>query len=426
MSTARFLLWLPANNAVLLAGDALPSIDVPSAARVVAIADRWCRAQRLDARVIAVVGAIGRSDGSLDWGVWLRTSRPVRGYDARGLPAFVDSAPDPIDRRLARALLDIVTCARTSTWIGFNQAWPELVRAWISKALELRCDDVLPLRADVTALVAKCNAASRSVFFTARPLPFRDPELCDVLRDHSPASFPHTIAWDSGRGWWLTADIGGLDAARYVQPGESGRQVARLLEAIAAVQVSTLGSRDLVRLSSPVTRDTVIAGVARLFEAIRTDVVVTDDEHASILVEVANLWDAVGGEQAPTGWVHSDPAPDNIRIDDEGRIVFLDLEDPWYGPVPLMGALAIHSLRRRNRWRDDEFSALGAEPWRRYVTACGLAKHGSFEAWLRLAQLVRLIRRVDRSATESALLLEEEVPRRSRAIRAELGRLCGR
>jgi Ser/Thr protein kinase RdoA (MazF antagonist) len=149
-----------------------------------------------------------------------------------------------------------------------------------------------------------------------------------------------------------------------------------------------------------------------------------DDERTGIVETADRLWTEVGAEEVPAGWVHSDPAPDNIRVDDDDGVVFLDLEDPWYGPIAMMGALAIHSMSRRSQWTDDERSGLCAAAWRRYTAACDLANHETFDSWLRLAQLVRLIRRVERSLTESPLLLEEDVPRRAWAIQRELHRLC--
>ena len=408
MRTARLFLWSPSDDDVLLA-----RIDVPASNRVTLLSQRWCERARIEAQVLAVIGAVGRSDGSLDWGVWVRCDGQMTSGHAMPLSKIARHAPDRSNRRLAQALVEIVRRSHVSGWIGFNPAWPELVRDWISRVMNAACgNDILPFRADATTLVTRAHVAGRDVFFTARPHPFTDPELCDVLRDHSPSTFPATLAHDSTRGWWLTADAGGLDAARYV--GRDSNRAACLLEAMANVQASTLGSADVQRLSYYVTRETVYDAVERL----------CDDERVSMLVEVGRLWTDVGAANAPTGWVHSDPSPDNIRVDDDGGVVFLDLEDPWYGPIAMMGALAIHSMSRRCRWTDDERSRLCAAAWRRYADACGLANHDTFDAWLRLAQLVRLIRRVERSSTESPLLLEEEVPRRSWAIRSELRRLC--
>jgi Phosphotransferase enzyme family len=424
MSTVRLILWSPSDGSALLEDPrhpALPMITVPASSRVAALAQRWCEQTGIDARVLAVIGAVGRRDGSLDWGVWLRCDARISSYHPLSLSEVERRAHYPCDRRLAGALVKIVDRPQSSGWIGFNPAWPELVGEWISQALGAQCDgDILPLRADATALVTRHHVARKAVFFTARPLPFRDPELCDVLRDHSSSAFPTTLARDQERGWWLTADVGGHGSARYVS--RNWHRASRLLEAMANVQVSTLGSIDLQRLSYCVTRETVPTSVARLIESIRDDAHMCDDDRASMLVEVARLWIDVGAEDAPAGWVHSDPSPDNIRVDDDGRLVFLDLEDPWYGPVALMGALAIHSMTRRCRW--EEAPGLCAHAWRRYADACGLATDHTLDSWLRLAQLVRLIRRVERSMTESPLLLEEEVPRRSWAIRAELRRLC--
>jgi hypothetical protein len=408
MSTARLFLWSPSDDHVLLA-----TIEVPSQSRVTVLSQRWCERAGIDAKVLAVVGALGRSDGSLDWGVWVRGDGRMPTGHSVPLSNLARYASDPRDRRLARALVDIIKHPHPSNWIGFNPAWPELVREWVSEVMNEPCDgDILPFRADCTALVTRCHLAGRDLFFTARPLPFIDPDLCGVLRDHSSTTFPRTLAYDSTRGWWLTADAGGLNAAHYVD--RDGHRAALLLEAMAHVQASTFGSADLQRLSYCVTREAVLEGVARL----------CDDERALMCGMIQRLWIDVGAEKAPAGWVHSDPSPDNIRVDDDGGVVFLDLEDPWFGPILLMGALAIHSMSRRCRWTDDERSALCANAWQRYAAACGFANHDTFESWLRLAQLVRLIRRVERSTTESPLLLEEEVPRRSWAIRSELRRLC--
>jgi hypothetical protein len=408
MSTARLILWSPLNDDV-----AMVSIAVPPLSRVTVLAQCWCEHAGIDARVLAVIGALGRRDGSLDWGVWVRCDAQMDGYQRSSLSQVARCAPDQRDRRLASALVSVIRRSDGLEWIGFNPAWPEVIREWISNVLDARCDgDILPLRADATALVARGQVSGRHVFFTARPLPFCDPELCHVLRDHSPSTFPTTLAHDPKRGWWLTPDVGGLDAARYID--RDGNRAARLFDAIADVQVSTRESADLQRLSYCITRETLLAGVDRL----------CDDERASMAVEVDRLWSDVGAEDAPAGWVHPDPSPDNIRVESNGGLVFLDLEDPWYGPIPLMGALAIQSIRRRSRWTDDERRRTFSVAWQRYMAACGVTHH-AFDAWLRLAQLVRLIRRVERSATASPLLLEEEVPRRSWAIQSELRRLCG-
>jgi hypothetical protein len=299
-------------------------------------------------------------------------------------------------------LSEIVGRLAAPAWLAFNPDWPEIVRAWISRTQGgRRVGDVFTLRADVSAIVARCSVDDRAVFFTARPLPFPDAELCDVLQVHAPGAFPRTLAVNPERGWWVTADAGRGDALQYVHRGQDRTErLTTIMRAMAATQFSTIESDAVRKLSFHVSR-------------------------ASLPAQAERLWNASDAEHMPEAWVHSDPAPDNVRVDDDGAPVFIDLEDSWYGPALLMGALALHSMSRRGGWSSEECLSLCVQAWQTYVDSFGLspARH-QFGDWVRLAQLVRLIRRVDRSADGPALLLEEESPRRSRAIASELRRLC--
>jgi len=261
------------------------------------------------------------------------------------------------------------------------------------------------------------------VFFTARPLPFHDAAICDALNRQSPHSFPATVAYDSARGWWLTADIGAKDSKVVIEASGDGG-LRSLLEGVARVQCATTFAASVQQLAFEVSLDVLRTGLRRAIDASQATADWTTATRSTLLARAEALWERSGAEHVPTSWIHSDPSPDNVRVNDAGRVVFIDLEDPWYGPILLMGALTLHSLSRRCGWRADEHAARCRPAWRDYVNACGLepSRH-AFDDWLDLALLVRLIRGVEKAAAGPPLLLHEETPRRSRAIAHELQRL---
>jgi hypothetical protein len=427
MNTARLLFWCPADRLCVFTnsdGACLLRLEVPAGSRLPVVVQRWLAGQSLRSRFLSTIGGVGRSDGSVDWGAWVGVDEAPRGLRPVSLAMF-ESSPDPADRRLAARLAGLLTGA-PQTWIGFDPAWPEHVRAWIAQSTGTRpAGDLFVLRSDATAIVARCSLDTRTLFFTARPPPFLEPDLCDVLRAHARSAFPVTVAHDAEQGWWLTADVGGRETSEYVRHGDLPTQrLCDVMRAMADVQISTAGSADLQSLSFCVTRQSLRAGVVCAIEDCDLDIHWTARERAALLARVDALWDESCADGAVDTWIHSDPAPANVRIDGHGRAVFIDFEDPWYGPALLKGALAISSIPRR--WpqpRPDREACEAA--WQAYVSAFALeSDRYRIDPWLTLARLVRLVRRADRSRTEAPLLLYEETPRRAEATASELRRLC--
>jgi hypothetical protein len=432
MSTGRLYLWSRDDNTVLVGDDNQlepPVIDVPPSSRATLLARQWCERMHIQAHVLATIGGLGRRHGSVDWGIWIRVDERAPGWRRAQLSRVASNVADARTRRLAGVLAALIESQDGERWIAHDPDWPERIRAWISRTRTLAgVGALVPLRSDVTTLVTKCSASDHHVYFTARPRPFVEPELADVLEAHSPLAFPRTLAEDPNRGWWLTDDVGGYDALEYVRRGdETALRLSRLMLAMANVQIATIGSKDVERLSFDITRESIRGAVARSLNAIRDDVRWTNAQSRVLLNGSDRLWDESGAEHVPRGWIHSDPAPENVRVVDRGAVVFIDLEDPWHGPILLLGALAIHSLIRRGSW---SASTIGDHAWTQYLDACNLdPRRHQLETWHRLAQLVRLLRRVDRSSVGPRLLLDEETPRRSFAIADGLSRLlhhaCG-
>jgi hypothetical protein len=422
MNRALLFVWRSTDDSYLVSGGHSvepPAIDVPSLTRIAPLAHRWCQAQQLRASWVTTIGGIGRADGAIHWGAWLRLDGPADGHSAVPLETIESGTRDPVTRRLASALRVTRRCASHSSWIGFNPYWPEVVQAWIARQhLGRHVGPVVAIRADGTSIVASSTVDGRAIFFTTRSHSFDDPELCDVLEAHAPGLVPRTLAYDPARRWWLTADIEGCDSKTYIEREEGvAERLARIMTAIARAQVATVGSRDIQRLSFNVSLPSVRDGVER---AIRES-----GDEADLRSSIDGLWAAAHANDAPVAWVHSDPSPDNIRVGHNERLLCIDMEDPWAGPAPLMGALTLHSMSHRCGWTMQQSQAIGDIAWNRYVRDCGLTpeRHG-FADWLRLALLVRLIRRVDGSARGPGRLLHEETPRRARAIASELHRLC--
>jgi hypothetical protein len=405
----------------------LPTLEVPPSCRIPALVQHWCREHKLRTSFISVIGGVGRANGSVRWAAWIRLDRPDDRCASIPLSVIETRAEDVVTRQLAQALRTTLDTSSASRWLGHNPYWPEMVQTWIARRCgNNRVSAVTAIRADARSIVATATLDGRDVFFTARPLPFYDAELCGLLNQQSPGSFPHTLAYDEARGWWLTADVCARDLKTAIEPNYATERLPRTMTGLVNVQRATANAVGVSRVAFTISLDAVKAGVTRALDASQGEVHWTDAARATLLLCVDSLWDRTGAHEVTNAWIHSDPSPDNVRVDEHDRVVFIDLDDPWYGPMLLMGALTIHALRRRCGWTTQEYAARSYPAWRDYVTACDMkpARH-TLDDWLCLAQLVRLIRACDRAATEQAVLLFEESPRRSHAIARQLHGLLG-
>ena len=429
MNTVALFVWSREDSCVVTRRSRadLPALDVPPSSRVPALVQRWCRERELQASFVSVIGGVGRANGSVHWGAWVRLDRPANGYTSLPLSVIETRTSDAATRQLAKALRTTLDTSGCSRWLGHNPHWPEIVQAWIARRCSTnRVSAVTPIRSEASSIVASATLDGRDVFFTTRPLPFRDKDICDLLDRQAPGSFPQTLAYDEPRGWWLTADVCARDLKTRVERSERARGLPRIMRGLARVQRATANVPSIGKLAYNISLDGLRAGVRRALDASQREVGWTESARETLQVGVESLWERAGAHHVSDSWVHSDPSPDNVRVNERGGTAFIDLHDPWYGPMLLMGALALHGLSRRCGWTEAEPATRCRPAWQEYVNACDLAPdHHTIADWLRLALLVRLVRGLDRLAVEPGLLLHEESPRRSYAVAHELHRLLG-
>lgn len=427
MNNVRLFLWHPADDSYLVDSEThgLPSIEVAPASRLPHVALRWCTQHHLRASFITTIGGVGRTDGTVHWGVWLRLNSPPRQHRAVQLEVIEAGNRDPVAPHLTAALRAIRRGASHSAWIGRNPYWSELALAWIARQhSRKRIGPLVPIRADGNCIVARSAIDRRTVFFTTRACRFDDARLCDALDAHAPGVFPRTLAYDDAKRWWLAADVEAGDSKVFIgAAANTPHRLSQVMRMIANVQVATVGSHEVRGASFDVSQPAVCDGVTRTIAAVGVESPIATRDG---VIAVNGVWTAARAGDVPFAWIHSDPSPDNVRVTNHGMLRLIDFEDPWYGPAPLMGALVLHSMGRRCQWRSEELRVLCDSAWTDYLRALDLTpERHELDSWLRLAALVRLIRRVDASSQWPGRLLYEETPRRLRAIATDLQRLCG-
>lgn len=410
MNTMRLLVTSPDGATLFVErrlAPRLPVVAFPRGLRLATIAEQWMAGRGLHGRFITVPGGTGRRSGAIDWAAWIVATGNVTGLEPIAIDAMRRHAPDATDRAVAAWLVDILSVPVHCRPTRHDPAWQTEVGAWIGDALGTA--SAVPrriFRSDASAIVAQYTAGSRNLFFTCRPLPFHDPDVSEALRAYAPRAFPPTLARHDERGWWLTGEVKGRDLLSATRAAPASA-IPEIMTAIARIQGKTSGYRPPAGSVTTIALESLVAGVSRL----STD--------PALPGRARDHWIAAGASGAPAGWIHSDPSPSNVRVDDRGRIAFIDLDDAWHGPQLLLGALAIDGLRHRA-------GLDSAAAWRAYVTALGYGSSDSTpQVWIRLARLVKLMRLAARSAELPALLLGEEAPRRDAAIASELRLTCG-
>jgi hypothetical protein len=88
--------------------------------------------------------------------------------------------------------------------------------------------------------------------------------------------------------------------------------------------------------------------------------------HAAALARDAidNARSRLAGVQLPDSWIPMDLDPDNVLVDEDGSVRFIDLDDSFFGPAPL--AIATLARRIRRAVRTPEFPALTRVLYRAY------------------------------------------------------------
>src|SRR5262245_11110090 len=180
----------------------LPRLPISARVRCAVAAQRWLDQQRIKGHVIVTIGGVGRRDGSVDWGVWIATKYAPHGFHELTLTSIKQHCGDSVDLRIVHELERVLRQRDTPEWFCFDERWPDRVTGWIEGSYG-QCGDLFVVKADPTAVVAKCRTGCGFAYFTTRRRRFVDPEVSGVLRSCVSGTAPATLAHDGDRGWWL-------------------------------------------------------------------------------------------------------------------------------------------------------------------------------------------------------------------------------
>lgn len=223
-----------------------------------------------------------------------------------------------------------------SRWIGDVAGWIAAVTGHDAGSLIGRAQIH---RAEAEGAVVSFRAGAELLHFKGSTrAPFTEALVTQAIERRLPALVAPTIAFDRGRGWWLTRHVEGLPIETRHWPAHliAANEWARLQLATAEETAALIATAGVPRLDATTLYTAAVAAL---------DVV----DIASSTVSIAHVQAAVTARlsgplvrNVPLLALHFDAAPRNVLWNGD-RAVFLDLEALAVGP----GAVAGELMRRR-------------------------------------------------------------------------------
>jgi hypothetical protein len=215
--------------------------------------------------------------------------------------------------------------------------WPEDVTAWACDAAGVACvESVIPHRTSPHHVVLALSTLRGYFYFKGLGSECAsEPSTTATLSSLAPDRFARTRALESRSNlstWWLTEACPGQALAR--RPSADG--AARVAAACADVQRRVLTSGAIgipcIDLSS------AEAWAMEVFED--SDV---GADSGPCRAATARAFRTASRNDVARSWIPLDLDPENVILDEDGGVRFIDLDDSFVGPAPL--ALATFARR---------------------------------------------------------------------------------
>jgi hypothetical protein len=268
--------------------------------------DRYC--------VLRAVSDAGPSSLGLVW-------REIKTLTAR-------SALSPDD---AWALANCIEPLLVGPQASFRAwTWRDEVDAWVDARLAgsgaVRCGRSTTYNATPSDVTIGYDTTSGRVYFkgtTRRP--FVEAGLTQRLAAMRPRALPETVAYDAGRGWWLTRDVGGEPIRGKVREDCA----SHLGSELALLQIASM---HLDRREIGIGDDEPLQCLAsRVCALLDSASVISRAERECVRARTVSSIEALARCNYPCVWNHMDLQPENMFAT-HSSVAFIDLENPWFGP----------------------------------------------------------------------------------------------
>jgi hypothetical protein len=170
---------------------------------------------------------------------------------------------------------------------------------------------------------------------------FLDPDVAQIVAMGGGAHVPTTIAHDRENGRWLTQRVHGAPLTSQLSPAV----MARVGQTMAHAQISLLPC--VQRLRSLGVAEESLADLAAEADRI-LDCLPSHFDHHEVGAARAAIHRACAELDAlrlPATWIHADFVPENV-FNGGDAVSFIDFEDPWMGPAPVVMEFLYSGLRR--------------------------------------------------------------------------------
>jgi hypothetical protein len=235
---------------------------------------------------------------------------------------------------------------------------------WLAATLKNAGSERRQYKAQVDDCVMAIPTPTGAVYFKGHAgSAFVEADLSHCLARYWPSHIASTIAYDSDRGWWLTAGAPGAG----LTTGMTLRKALAVIDTLASMQADACKHvNDLRRIGCPdLDVDDIVRRLSTLLDTAwrhHRDAPVPGNHSAlalpremrHALEQRAQVSDALAAAaatlhrlQPPLTWLHTDLADSNIFVDDESdRVTFIDLANPFVGPAPIALYSFLHHLPR--------------------------------------------------------------------------------
>jgi hypothetical protein len=326
----------------------LPMVTAQARERASHVVSRFVERLNIHGTVACVTsGIVDRQTAGIDWLAVIDLGRggctcliPLQEMavdDLLDFPAIL-----PVQSSLLRAYQRLSTTppsALSPGWLIDATTW---ATAFLPDGGRLDPIGATPHRAELFEAMWEFRHPTMSFFLKWRGHgPFPEPELALIVATYGGARTPNTIACDRTSGRWLTEGLRGAPLTAQLSPAAIGR-VAQIM---ALVQMNLVPVAQRLR-SIGVPEESLVDLAAEGDRIL--DWLPCQSDHHSVQAARAAIHQACAELDAlrlPPTWIHTDFVPENIFID--GNVVqFIDFDDPWIGPAPVVMEFLYGGLRR--------------------------------------------------------------------------------
>jgi hypothetical protein len=334
----------------------LPMVYGADRARAGPLALRWAAERGLGGEVVGQwLGRVMPDGATVDWLIVIASDdRTNVAPGTNWTPLrMLKSSPSLLDYQQWAMRMATSNTALPSVPGPFGAlTWLDEIKRWVATVLGIPdIGPVCPHRTTANEVVLEISADRSLLFFKGLTWD-RDiePRVTAALASMAPESFARTIALDrqaDGSIRWLSEACPGSVLSRRWSLGAATRVVRACAQIQQQAIASAVVERTLPAVDLPGAFEWALQWIDRAPASI---------DAGAARKAIERVRDELPGMPAPDSWIPMDLDPENVLVDDDGAVRFIDLDDSYFGPAPLAIAAFARRIRRSRIAAHDEIT----------------------------------------------------------------------